>query len=233
MLSTARRRLTGQGAVRQRGLSLVEMMVGITVGLFIVAGAAMLTATHLGENRRLLVETQLQQDLRAAADVIARELRRSGYVQVVDPLVWSPSTPDVQPQRNLFAGLTFNAPTEVVSYRYDRAGATSTDFGYQLVNGRIRSRIGSTVNDLTDGDVIRVTAFDVTLEPTATLELACPRLCADGTQGCWPTLEIVDAVVTITGQSVADASVQRTLSSRVRLRNDAVRFNLSPTQVCP
>lgn len=222
-----------QRRLRQRGLSLVEMMVGVAVGLFIVAGAAMLTATQLGENRRLLLETQIQQDLRAAADIITRELRRSGYVQVVDPLFWNPLTPDQQPQRNLFAGLTFGQGNDVVSYRYDRAGAPANDFGYQFVNGRIRSRIGNTVNDLTDADVLRISAFDVALVPTATLPLPCPRLCADGTQGCWPTLEVVDAVVTITGESVSDPSVQRTISSRVRLRNDAVRFNVSATEVCP
>ncbi|MBL0296208.1 MAG: hypothetical protein IPQ21_03185 [Betaproteobacteria bacterium] len=53
-------------------------MVGITVGLFIVAAAAMLVTTQLGDNRRLLLETQVQQDLRATADIITRELRRAG-----------------------------------------------------------------------------------------------------------------------------------------------------------
>ena len=56
------------------------MMVGIAIGLFIVAGAVALVATQLGENRRMLLETQVQQDLRAAADIITRELRRGGYI---------------------------------------------------------------------------------------------------------------------------------------------------------
>jgi len=66
-------------AARQRGLSLVEMMVGLTVGLFI-AGAALLAAVNAtGENRRLLLEARLLQDLRATMDLVTRSLRRAGY----------------------------------------------------------------------------------------------------------------------------------------------------------
>ena len=65
--------------VRQRGLSIVELMVGIAVGLFVVAAASTLVATQLSDNRRLMLETQVHQDLRAAADIITREVRRSGY----------------------------------------------------------------------------------------------------------------------------------------------------------
>ena len=63
----------------QQGASLVELLVGVAVGLFIVAGATLIVSTQLSENKRLLAETQLQQDLRAAADIMTRELRRSGY----------------------------------------------------------------------------------------------------------------------------------------------------------
>ena len=69
-----------QSGVRaHRGMSLVELMVGITVGLLVVAGASLLVSSQLSENRRLLLETQVQQDLRATADIIARQLRRSGH----------------------------------------------------------------------------------------------------------------------------------------------------------
>ena len=64
-------------------------------------------------------------------------------------------------------------------------------------------------------------------------QLACPELCADGSQDCWPTLAPTDAVVTIAGTAVSDPTVNRTVTSRVRLRNDGVTFNLSATQVCP
>lgn len=44
---------------------------------------------------------------------------------------------------------------------------------------------------------------------------------------------MTDAIVTITGEAASDSTVSRTVTSRVRLRNDGVTFNVSATQVCP
>ena len=54
-------------------------MVGVAVGLFVAGGAAKLFVDNLSNNRRMLVETRINQDLRAATDLIARDLRRAGY----------------------------------------------------------------------------------------------------------------------------------------------------------
>lgn len=231
MLNGARRR---RATRVQRGLSLVEMMVGVAVGLFVVAGAATLAATQMTENRRLLLETQVQQDLRAAADIITRELRRAGYDAFPEGMVWSPASGASQPGANSKAGLALAQGSDIVTYRYDRPSVpVLTSFGYQLASNTIKQRVGLSVQDLTDPRALRVTAFDVTLQPVSSVQLACPKLCADGSQDCWPTLALTDAVVTITGEAVSDASVSRTVTSRVRLRNDGVTFNVSATQVCP
>lgn len=232
----SRRALPRTGSAR--GLSLVELMIGITIGLIVVAGATLLTATQLGENRRLLLETQVQQDLRAAADIVTRELRRGGYVVNAESLMWSPALAASQPAPNLWSGLEFNVGGDRVRYEYWRPGVTSNSFGYRLTNGGIQQRIGIEVQDLTDRGTLKVTAFAVTPFATATRQLACPNLCADGTQNCWPTLSLDDVEVSITGQpnsgnAVNDAALSRTVTSRVRLRNEAVRFNVSPAEVCP
>lgn len=64
---------------RVRGISIVELMVGITISLFILAGASLVLTSQLDSNRRLLLEAQLQQDLRTTADMISRDVRRAGY----------------------------------------------------------------------------------------------------------------------------------------------------------
>ena len=219
---------------QQRGLSLVEMMVGVVVGLFVVAGAATLASTQMVENRRLLLETQVQQDLRAAADIITRELRRAGYDTYPESKVWSAASGASQPVPNTKAGLTLAQASDVVTYRYDRPTAPPLiSFGYQFSGNAIKQRIDTTVQDLTDPRTLKVTAFSVVLQNVGSEQLACPQLCSDGSQDCWPTLALTDAVVSITGEAVSDASITRTVSSRVRLRNDAVTFNISATQVCP
>jgi type IV pilus assembly protein PilW len=64
---------------RQFGLSIVELLIGIAVGLFVLAGATMVVSNQIADNKRLLLETQVQQDMRTAMDVIVRDVRRSGF----------------------------------------------------------------------------------------------------------------------------------------------------------
>lgn len=60
------------------GFTLVELMVGLAIGL-LVAGAALAWAGHrLGAHHRLLIEVQMQQELRAVLALVARDLRRAG-----------------------------------------------------------------------------------------------------------------------------------------------------------
>jgi hypothetical protein len=218
----------------QRGLSLVELMVGVAVGLFIVAGATTLAVSQLVGNRQLLVETQVQQDLRAAADIITRELRRTGYHPQAHRLIWSAASPTTEPVPNLRAGIPQPPKSgDVVSYDYERLPGAPGDLAYQLVNGTIRHRTGATTQDLTDRNTLKVTEFTVALQPVASEQLACPRLCAGNSQACWPTLKLVDALVSITGQAANRAEVVRTVVSRVRLRNLSAKFDDDTKPVCP
>jgi len=222
----------------QSGLSLVEMLVGITVGLIVVAAASMTVATQLSDNRRLLMEMQLQQDLRAATDTISRELRRAGFwanagTQVPAAGVASPD------QRNPRAALV--GGSSKLEYQYDRSlAAPSNDFGFcqgsacpTASSGMIRSKLsradggGSFWHELTDDKAVNVTSLTITPVTSTPVKMACPTLCP-GTNdtACWPTVAVREAIVTITGQSATDPSVQRTMSSRVRLRNDVVTVSV-------
>ena len=62
-----------------RGLSLVELLVGLALGLFVVAAATTLLAAQSREQRLLVTENRLMQDLRTASDIITRDVRRAGY----------------------------------------------------------------------------------------------------------------------------------------------------------
>jgi prepilin-type N-terminal cleavage/methylation domain-containing protein len=222
-------------ARRQRGLSLVELMVGIAIGLFVVAGAATVVATQLSDNRRLLIETQLQQDLRASTDIITRELRRAGYTTQAQQGVWYAGTPQVQ--RNTFATVTPDAGVDsATGFSYRRGPGAEGPYGFRLNDGKIQTRLAASGwQDLTDAAVLRVTNFSVEAQNGPAVQLPCPSLCADGTQDCWPTLTVREMVVDISAVAVSDPTVQRSVRSAVRLRNDWVRFNdpLNPEQICP
>lgn len=220
----------------QNGISLVELMVGVTVGLFVVAAAAMVAGTQLGSNRRLLLETQVHQDLRSSADIIARELRRAGYFEGAEAGIWD----GVTAAPNSLAAILTPSPTEV-GFRYHRGPTQEGPYGFRLdaTAHSIRTNLGSggasNWQELTDPRTLRVTELTITPVDVPEVILPCPKLCADGTNTCWPRYGVREFVIYIAGESVSDPAVQRSLRTNVRLRNDLIRYNdpLNPTQICP
>jgi len=218
---------------RHAGLSLVELLVGIAVGLFVLAGATMLISTQLGDNRRLLLETQVQQDLRATLDIITRELRRSGTTfDGASTYVWFPGAvgnPIVGPTE-----LTISDGGQEVLFQYAPSGLGEV-LGFRRDDDRIRALRGTAWQELTDPSVMRVTDFNVSEEDQETDPLPCPRMCPDGTADCWPTMVVRSLIVRIEVESVADPLIKRGQTSRVRLRNDLLSRKLGsgPTPACP
>jgi len=241
-----------------RGLSLVELMVGVAVSLFIVAAAAMLVSSQLTDNRRLLLETQLQQDLRATADIITRDLRRAGFWNQASNgapnAVPSPSS-FVTPSPMMAMAVSGAASSSTVHYKYSRESGTQA-FGFRLNSAGVieacqsdqdvapcGSGVGGNVwQALTDRNTVRITEFSIlTQRPVTNTSndddqlLPCPYPCADGTSACWPRIGVREFTVRIVGESRSDDSVTRTLSSSVRSRNDAVRLSSEAPagQACP
>ena len=215
--------ISSRTAQAQRGLSLVELLVGVALGLFLVAGASTLFVSHLNNGRRLLLEARLNQDMRAAADLITRDLRRAGYwgnsLQGTSVIgVSSTTTP------NPYAAVTPGSST--ITYGFsrdtteDNLQSGNEQFGFNLVNGAIVMQIASgNTQVVTDPDTLTVTAFTITPTETAVdIRDACAKTCTGG--GC-PTITVRQYLVTITGRAARDATVTRTLQTRVRVRNDA------------
>lgn len=219
----------------QRGLSLVELMVGVTVGLFVTAAAGTLVATQLASNRRLLLDTQLQQDLRATADIVARELRRSGALRdgLAQRLVW---TPTAAPFYNLAAAaLTPQSGNAIeVDYQYQRTQDIGA-YGFQLSGTKIRANLGSnTWQDLTDDTVMRVTAFTITTSPEQEITVPCPNDCPSGGQACWPKLYVRNLTVNIDAEAQNDHNIQRSIHVGVRVRSDWLKRDAVVTSgMCP
>ena len=221
-----------------RGLSLVELMVGVTIGLFVVAAATVLVSTQLIENRRLLLDTQVQQDLRATADIVTRDLRRAGLTleDLALKSIWIANGSTGFPQP--LDGSVVNVATSgSVAYRYARPLGSSF-LGFELSGDILRSWIGSGPapprQDVTDPNTLRVTAFTITRSVTPVAQLACPNLCTDGTQACWPTARVQEFNIVIEGTAASASSAQGRLTSTVRQRNPGVVFNTpSGSGICP
>jgi type IV pilus assembly protein PilW len=211
---------------RQTGLSMVELMVGVAIGLFVVAGATLAVSNQLGDNRRLMLETQIQQDLRAAADVIARDLRRSGYWASAQDGVWHAGA--VAVTSNPYTALNpASGVTSEVRFGYSRGAVENNvldlndEAGFRLVDTAIQMRTGGQWQALTDSTTLRVIEFRVTLNSQA-VALSCFNPCPVGALACPPTQTVREIEVFIDGTAVHDPSVRRNARSNVRLRNDVI-----------
>jgi len=219
---------------RQAGLSMVELMVGVAIGLFVVAGATLAVSNQLGDNRRLMLETQIQQDLRAAADVISRDIRRSGYWGKAETGIWASGA--AAAASNPYTGLqpaVSATPASAVTFGYSRDAIeddvldVTDQSGFRLNSaGAIEMLVGGAWQALTDSTTLRVTSFQVTLN-SVDLPLSCFNACAPGALNCPPTQSVRNIGIAIAGQAVFDATVKRTATASVRIRNDVV------TGACP
>ena len=216
---------------RQRGLSMVELLIGAAIGLVVAAAAAKLLAGHLRESRSLLLEARLMQDLRTATDLVTRDLRRAGYWGAAASGVWLPGAAGVL--ANPYAALPpGSAASDAISFQFSRDASENNSvdsnerFGFRLRNGTLDMQLGASGwQAVTDTTMLTVTAFSIT--PTVqNVSLAgyCAQACAGA--AC-PQQQVRNLAVLLTGRAVADSGVSRSTHSEVRLRNDVI------TGTCP
>jgi prepilin peptidase dependent protein B len=221
---------------------MVELLIGIAVGLFVLAGATMVASNQIADNKKLLLETQVQQDMRTAMDVIVRDIRRSGFSHNADVLQ-SIGAPLAPPSGYKAAGVM--DPADVLLYTYyhpdskdpKRSTDNNTadpslpedgpDFkGFRLKDGIIQVQLGlNNWQALTDPAAIEITRFVATQvlgEPANIPACDTPAACPS-TNGCG-TQRVVTRYINLemVGRARHDQSVQRRLDARVRVRNDEV-----------
>ena len=217
------------GARRCRGLSLVELLVGTAVGLLIVAVGSTFVCQQVRENRALSIETRLMQDLRTAADIVSRDLRRAGYWANAASGVAADGAAAGAP--NPYAALTpETAASDTVRLRYSRDAVendsidANEQFGFRLHNGAIELQLGdANWQALTDATTLTVTAFSI--EPhieESSPESFCEQDCAAGSTTCPPRQQVKTFAVRVAGRSSVDATVTRAVWGQARVRNVAV-----------
>jgi type IV pilus assembly protein PilW len=200
----------------QRGLSLVELMVGIAIGLVIVAAALAALTHHLRENRSLLVEARLMQDLRTASDLIARDLRRAGHWVDADAGAWRTASPNPHAE--------FSPSDAAVSFSYSRSGQANEQLAYRLRQGVIEMKLGdANWQAMTDANTLRVSSFSVTPQvQEIVLVDFCSRPCPAGSETCPPRQAVRSLAVQVEANAPHDPLLNRSVQATVRLRNDAL-----------
>jgi prepilin peptidase dependent protein B len=140
------------------GLTLVELMVSLAVGLLIVAVALLTLTLHLRESQRQVTQARLAHDLQAAGELMLRDLRRAG-----------PLTPEAQ------------------GIRFTHAGSTE-ELAYRLRAGVLEMKIGlGAWQAMTDVDTLRVSSLRIVPHVQQTsLAGFCSRPCPADDATCPP-----------------------------------------------
>jgi type IV pilus assembly protein PilW len=233
---------------RQRGVSIVELMIGFAVGLFIMGGAVKLFVDYLSNNRKLLLETRVNQDLRSAADLVVRDLRRAGYWQNASSLIWVPNAANTggsytnNPYRTITTGTANGSASITYSYAKDNddASGSAENGGFRIgTDSSLQMLNGGTWQSVSDPNAVTMTM--AIAETLATIELyeGCPCLSkttctaasflsAGANYATRPRAVMSEYTITLTGALPSNPTkVKRTITEIVRVRND------SPTGTCP
>lgn len=208
---------------------MVELLVGITVGLLVVAAASVLVAQHLRDHRALTIESRLMQDLRSTADMVSRDLRRAGYWAHAASGVAGDGIASVA--ANPYSDISpATSASDAVSFRYSR-DATEDDvvdsdeqFGFRLHNAAVELQLGDgNWQALTDATTLTVTAFSIEPHTEETsLAAFCAETCLAGSTTCPPKQQVRSYAISIVGRSSLDARIVRSVQGAARLRNVAV-----------
>lgn len=213
---------------RQRGLTIVELLVGLALGLLVVAGGMLLLGQHLREHRALLLEARLMQDLRTTADVVARDLRRAGHWGDATAGLPSPMLPG---RANPYAPLApATAASDAASFAFSRDATenhvldSNERFGFRLRNKAVEMQLGSgNWQALTDATLLAITTLRITpVLQEVDLAGLCHQACPVGSSSCPPRQQLRSLRIELSGRSVTDATLTRSLQVEVRVRNDAL-----------
>jgi type II secretory pathway component PulJ len=190
----------------QKGETLVGLLVGLSVGLLVLAAGSQMLATYLQENRLALQDSHVHHDLRSALDTIARELRQAqslgqawrgrAKAHCADAFCTGQADLLLQGQR--------------ISFGQDRNSNGLLDnnecSGFRLKDHELQIRTSCTPEvwtDLTDAGSLKMTS------------LAWQVLCEK--RGRWVARWVT---VQMSAQWPRDASRTLSLSQTVSLRND-------------
>lgn len=230
---------------RQSGFSLVELMVGIVIGLIIVLAAISVYITAVRGGADTLRSAKLNMELRSAMDIMVAEIRRAGYTPITTNLTNSPFM-------LIGTNLTL-VGNDCLLFAYDANGNGSTDsadyFGFRRNGGdaSISMRQGGT--STSGGCTGDVTSWERLTDPnnvvidTLTFSIAyqCWNAQADAgsaSQACVAgqsvydaantattksdLVEVRDVTISLTGHHKSDALTAMSLTQSVRVRNDRI-----------
>ncbi|MCK2094665.1 prepilin-type N-terminal cleavage/methylation domain-containing protein [Thauera aromatica] len=194
----------------ERGVSLIELMVGLLIGLIVIAAVGSVYVSTTRSSADILAANRLNQEIRALTELMNFEIRRAGS--------------------GIDAGeesIAIDDGGSCIVYRYQFDG-DERNAGFRLNAGQIELKEGGTLEDCTSGTWAAVTDSSM-VNITALSFDAGGSACFDRiTRGAIACASLVSGVlirritIEIAAQLTADQSVAVQTRDTIRVRNDRV-----------
>ena len=201
------------GSHGQRGISLIETLVAMALGLLVLAGVLQMMNQLVAGNTTTVSTVRLAQDTRTVMDMVIQDLRRAGQFpeaanDLGEPLRFLQDQPD--PPRIDGEPLQAGKSGSAIAYAYREADGklVQARFSRDAKTGTVQMHTGTSAapESITDATAMNVT--DLIFMPQAVIQ---------------NTGQIETAVVAIEvyirAQLKSEPTVERELTDRVVLRN--------------
>ena len=203
---------------KQAGLTLIEMMIAMVLGLFVTAVIITVFSTSVRSSTENIKMIRLNQELRGVMTMMADELKRAGY--------------SANPSESAFMDdLNFTSTCSRYSYDDDGDGVQDADerFGFRLNDSKVQwSRnatgtgcTGGTWNSLTTLGIASITTLDFDITGSVNTGGVSGVTALTTTTG----VSVYDVTITLTGITdlphSSDANdPRRTVTETIRIRNE-------------
>jgi len=113
--------------LRQLGISLIELMVGMVISLVVLWGISVVYLNTSAASRTGNAATQVNQDLRAMMDIMVADIRRAGS--------WGTASSGSNPFTAAATNLAISSDGQCILYSYDATYAGGTAGVVDAVDG--------------------------------------------------------------------------------------------------
>lgn len=210
----------------QKGVTLIELLIGMVVGLIVLSGVIYVFITSVSSSRDILNSSRLNQDLSAIMSIISGDLRRAGHWIETASNASSPFT-DIGMDIHVVS-------SSCVLYSYDTDADGDVDgsdySGLRLSSGAVWIRTsGTSMTDCSAGSWERLSdqnfmTIDVANSSfvdsskcliNGAASTACPS--ATGTD---EVAQVREIQITLSANVNSDNDWQKTVQESVKIRND-------------
>ncbi|WP_101048453.1 PilW family protein [Macromonas nakdongensis] len=209
---------------KQKGVSLVELMIGLTVGLIVLAAATTFAVNNLKANRDAVNAARLNQDLRAIMDLMVRDIRRAHYTASIQSSLGA-NTSTLLPNALTLGGTCTTSGCDKITYTYE-----SIQREFDLSSGSLRHKIGSAAAEKVSDDYsTSITNLNFCYvdtqgdsDPTNdTCTSTAPSSHSITISGVSEKIKINMVKISITGALIKSPATTKTLIETVKIRNDS------------